>query len=462
MRIKDAYITTSNFYSKNDDLFNKKVRSLMKSKKEFNIASLSFGNDKGMISSSSNILTSGVNKKNNYISIHNSNKLFHTNKILNEINDNFNTIKKDKINEIKQQIEKFKSLSIPIKNKNIFKNKSQIALMYKIGQKRNFSSKQLSLEGINRLVSISPKNERILNSLSNNYENKLSNTLQKFNSYNYTIQNKGRKYSYSKKNNSFINKVLHGDEIDYISKNINNFRNNNKLKNNLHSYTSRKRYMKKNNICNYRINENTKLLKAMKRSLEKNSKSNSKFQIYKLMNNKIFEAKNLKSNFLTYLNKTINIQKIIRNNAKNFNNNISSTFRTHYNKKKNSKFLTNKIMKSTINLLNSIRDERSDNKFYNDLSKKNNKIYNSRFSYDKENDDNDFYINMNNNKENKNLNNNYQINNYKDNKNYLRKNTFNPFRTNFKVQNFDSLNYLYDNSGYYTKRDIILPANYMS
>ena len=54
--------------------------------------------------------------------------------------------------------------------------------MYKIGQKRNFSSKQLSLEGINRLVSISPKNERILNSLSNNYENKLSNTLQKFNS----------------------------------------------------------------------------------------------------------------------------------------------------------------------------------------------------------------------------------------------------------------------------------------
>ena len=63
MRIKDAYITTSNFYSKNDDLFNKKVRSLMKSKKEFNIASLSFGNDKGMISSSSNILTSGVNKK---------------------------------------------------------------------------------------------------------------------------------------------------------------------------------------------------------------------------------------------------------------------------------------------------------------------------------------------------------------------------------------------------------------
>ena len=131
-------------------------------------------------------------------------------------------------------------------------------------------------------------------------------------------------------------------------------------------------------------------------------------------------------------------------------------------KKKTSKFLTNKMMKSTINLLNSIRDERSDNKFYNDLSKKNNKIYNSRFSYDKENDDNDFYIKMNNNKENKNLNNNYQINNYKDNKNYLRKNTFNPFRTNFKVQNFDSLNYLYDNSGYYTKRDIILPANYMS
>ena len=284
-------------------------------------------------------------------------------------------------------------------------------------------------------------------------------------SYKNLYNTNDRNYSYSiRHNNSFIKFLLNEDKNDYI--NIN--KNNNKVLNNLYSYSTRKRY---NYKCQNpkEINITAKIVKIMKKSFEYKSNSLQKKQANKKLN-----PQNIgyKSDYINYVNNSANnnylkLNKNLKINSNCFNNDLSPKMKANnFKNKKNSKL--NKILKSASNYLESLKEERKTNKFIRELKKKNNTSYSSRFSFDKENIDNndEFYTNLKLNKTNR------QekiilFDNSKKEKNRIilkQKNSFKTPRNTWKTKNLKILynhkNYLNDNQKrYIVKKNIIMPAN---
>ena len=277
-------------------------------------------------------------------------------------------------------------------------------------------------------------------------------------SYKNLYNLKDRNYSYSiRQNNSFIKILLNEDKDDYL--NIN--KNNNKLLNKLYSYSTREKYNYKNPNPK-EINITAKIVKIMKKSLEYKSNSLQKKQICH------------KSDFINYVNNSVNnnhlkLNKNLKISSHYFNNDLSPTMKgNNYKNKNNSKLYYNKILKSASNYLESMKEERKTNKFIRELSKKNNTSHSSRFSFDKENIDNndDFYTNLKINKMNgqENI---ILFENTINEKNRTilkKKNSFKTPRNTWKTKNLKILynhkNYLNDNQkSYIVKKNIIMPAN---
>ena len=392
-------------------------------------------------------------------------------KLINKTNDDFK--KKEIYKELEEQIDiinknnrnKFFSNSINKQNKKKFKNflkyNSQDNSINKF--KNNFIFNQTSFENMNKCYS--NKNDYFYKNISLSPSNTTITSDHNQISYKNLYNTNDRNYSYSiRHNNSFIKFLLNEDKNDYI--NIN--KNNNKVLNNLYSYSTRKRY-------NYKyqnpkeINITAKIVKIMKKSLEYKSNSLQKKQVNKKLNPQII---GYKSDYINYVNNSANnnylkLNKNLKIYSNYFNNDLSPKMKANnFKNKKNSKL--NKILKSASNYLESLKEERKTNKFIRELKKKNNTSYLSRFSFDKENIDNneEFYTNLKLNKTNgqeKII----LFDNSKKEKNRIilkQKNSFKTPRNTWKTKNLKILynhkNYLNDNQKrYIVKKNIIMPAN---
>ena len=155
---------------------------------------------------------------------------------------------------------------------------------------------------------------------------------------------------------------------------------------------------------------------------------------------------------MSYLNHTSSQfdkkKNIIRNNIKKSNNNISYSFRNgRVNNKNYSKFPTKELF--------SLIEERNNDKFIKEL-KKGNQQYNSRFTFDTQDNDVDFY--------NSPKRGNKFINNFVDKKKSFKKNSFNNnYRNNKKEKSLNSYyNQKFSSSNkksYIVNRNIIMPVN---
>ena len=404
--------------NKNDKIIDDKIKALKNRKKEYEISGYFQENRNKMMpysNTSINKIRRNKNKK----------KIFSIGNLKQFTNSNYNLINSENFQDLKNKIDnlsrenKHKSLSFSLKKNYNLKNRTE----------RNYSSIQLSLDEISKyltnvksnyddLISLSPKSERIIKSLNK----RKSYDLSKYNNL-YEHKKSSKKYSYSiKQNNSIISRLLNEEENDF--KNIN--KNEDKLLNRLYSYTSKTKYF---NI--YKENNNPNIGKIT-------GKEN--------------EPINIKSNYMSYLNHTSSQfekkKNIIRNNINKLNNNISYSFRNgRVNNKNYSKFPTKEIF--------SLLEERNNDKFIKEL-KKGNKLYNSRFTFDTQDNDNEFY--------NSPKPGNKFINNFVDSKKSIKKNSFNNnYRNSMKEKSFNSYyNQNYSNSNkksYIINRNIIMPIN---
>ena len=405
--------------NKSDKIIDDKIKALKNRKKEYKISSYSQENRNKFLpfsNTSINRIRRNKNKK-KFFSIGNLKELKNSNKNL--INsENFQDLKNKIDNLSKENYNK--SLSFSFKKNYNLKNRT----------KRNYSSTQLSLDEISKYITnlknnyedlnlLYPKSEIIIKSLNK----RKSYDLSKYNNV-YNHKKSSRKYSYSiKQNNSIISRLLNGEDNDF--KIINN-KNEDKLLNRLYSYTSKTKFF---NIY----------------------KENSSSNIGKITG-KENEPINIKSNYMSYLNHTSSQfekkKNIIRNNINKLNNNISYSFRNgRVNNKNYSKFPTKEIF--------SLLEERNNDKFIKEL-KKGNKLYNSRFTFDTQDNDNEFY--------NSPKPGNKFINNFVDSKKSIKKNSFNNnYRNSMKEKSFNSYyNQNYSNSNkksYIINRNIIMPIN---
>ena len=321
--------------------------------------------------------------------------------------------------------------------------------------KNNFKFNQISFENNKCYTN---KNDYIYNNVSLSPSNTTMTSNHNQISYKNLYNLKDRNYSYSiRQNNSFIKILLNEDKDDYL----NIHKNNNKLLNKLYSYSTREKYNYKNPNPK-EINITAKIVKIMKKSLEYKSNSLQKKQICH------------KSDFINYVNNSVNnnhlkLNKNLKISSHYFNNDLSPTMKgNNYKNKNNSKLYYNKILKSASNYLESMKEERKTNKFIRELSKKNSISHSSRFSFDKENIDNndDFYTNLKINKMNgqENI---ILFENTINEKNRAilkKKNSFKTPRNTWKTKNLKILyhhkNYLNDNQkSYVVKKNIIMPAN---
>ena len=406
--------------NKSDKIIDDKIKGLKNRKKEYKISSYSKENrNKMMPFSNTNI--------NKIRRIKNKKKIFSIGNLKEFTNSNNNLINSEIFQDLRNKIDnlnrenKHKSLSFSLKKNFNLKNRTE----------RNYSSVQLSLDEISKyftniksnyddLMSLSPKSERIIKSLNK----RKSYDLSKYNNF-YDHKKSSRKYSYSiKQNNSLISRLLIEEDNDFKRININ--KNEDKLLNRLYSYTSKPKYF---NI--YKENNNQNFVKIT-------GKEN--------------EPINIKSNYMSYLNHTSSQfekkKNIIRNNINKPNNNISFSFRNgRVNNKNYSKFPTKELF--------SLLEERNNDKFIKEL-KKGNKQYNSRFTFDTQDNDTEFY--------NSPKQGNKFINNFMDKKKSLKKNSFNNnYRNSMKVKSFNSYynqNYSSSNKkSYIINNNIIMPVN---
>jgi hypothetical protein len=331
-------------------------------------------------------------------------------------------------------------------------------------------------------------NDKIRNNSSNDHINKLGakhhlrnnrknytpneriNDLKYKNLYN---NKKHRNYSYSLKiDDKLINNIFKEDNED-----ITNFKiiktKSNKLLNKLHCYTARQKY---NNRSLDDINSNitTKLLKTMKQSINKN---NTIHKVLKISNINIHKNYNSCS-YINFINNTnIKIEPKYTNNKKIPIHNDS------IRKDQDVSLFFENAIKSTSNLIDSMREERETNTFIKELKTGNNKrIFNSRFCYNNENNDitdefynkakkikknlikNNFFNHINN---NANDNINYiKKNNYKLNRNYTNNNknkTCKRYRNTWKMKSFrtheENSNCLKEIPKIFNNKCIIRPAN---
>ena len=321
--------------------------------------------------------------------------------------------------------------------------------------KNNFKFNQISFENNKCYTN---KNDYIYNNVSLSPSNTTMTSNHNQISYKNLYNLKDRNYSYSiRQNNSFIKILLNEDKDDYL----NIHKNNNKLLNKLYSYSTREKYNYKNPNPK-EINITAKIVKIMKKSLEYKSNSVQKKQICH------------KSDFINYVNNSVNnnhlkLNKNLKISSHYFNNDLSPTMKgNNYKNKNNSKLYYNKILKSASNYLESMKEERKTNKFIRELNKKNSISHPSRFSFDKENIDNndEFYTNLKINKMNgqENI---ILFENTINEKNRAilkKKNSFKTPRNTWKTKNLKILynhkNYLNDNQkSYIVKKNIIMPAN---
>lgn len=406
--------------NKSDKIIDDKINAIKKRKKEYKISSYYQENRNKMIPYSN----TSTNRTRRY---KNKKKIFSIGSLKEITNTNYNLINSENFQNLRQKIDNLnrennhKSLSFSLKKNYNLKNRSE----------RNYSSTQLSLDEISKyltniksnfddLMPLSPKSERIVKSLNK----RKSYDLSKYNNV-YDIKKSRRKYSYSiKQNNSIISRLLNEEENEFKSININ--KNEEKLLNRLYSYTSKTKYF---NI--YKENSNSNIGKIT-------GKEN--------------ESLNIKSNYMSYLNHTSSQfdkkKNIIRNNINKSNNNISYSFRNgRVNNKNYSKFPTKELF--------SLIEGRNNDKFIKEL-KKGNQQYNSRFTFDTQDNDVDFY--------NSPKRGNKFINNFVDKKKPFKKNSFNNnYRNSMKEKSLNSYyNQKFSSSNkksYIINRNIIMPVN---
>ena len=201
-------------------------------------------------------------------------------------------------------------------------------------------------------------------------------------------KNLHRNNSYSlKMDDKLINNILKEDN-EYNNILDMNKKNNNKLLNKLYCYTARQNY---NNMNSSDINENitTKLLKSMKKSINKNNTIHKLLKISNIQNN-------YKSDYVNYINNCSINNKL---NSNYINNKKSNSYKDFDNSTKDKciSLLFENLIKSTSNLLDSMKEERETNTFIKELKTGNNRIFSSRFTYNMDNNDytsDDFYIQL--------------------------------------------------------------------
>lgn len=405
--------------NKSDKVIDDKINAIKRKKKEYKISSY-FHENRNKILRYSNTSINRVRRNKN------KKKIFSIGNFKELTNSNYNLINSDNFQDLKEKIDNLsrennrKSFSFSIK-KNNMKNRTQ----------RNYSSTQLSLDEISKCLTnvksnyddlklLSPRSERIINSVNKRKNGDLPNFINKFNNL-YAHKKSSRKYSYSiKQNNSLISRLLNQEDDDF--KNINSKKNEDKLLNKLYSYTSKAKYFnlyKENNINIAKITD----------------KEN--------------EPINIKSNYMSYLNYTSNQFEKKKNNIRN-NNNISYTFRNgRVNSNNYSKFPTKE-------LFSLIEERKNNNKFVKEL-KKGYRQYNPRFTFDTQDNDSEFY--------NSPKSGSKFINNFVNKKQSSKKNSLNNnYRNTMKEKNFFNSYYKQNYSStnkksYIINRNIIMPVN---
>lgn len=409
--------------NKNDKIIDDKINAIKRRKKEYKISSYLQENRNKMLPYSN----TSINRIKRY---KNKKKIFSIGSLKDLTNSNHNLINSDNFQNLKEKIDNLsreknhKSMSFSIK-KNYNLKKTE----------RNYSSTQLSLDEISKyltdikgkyddLKSLSPNSERIIKSLNRRKSYDVSHLMNKYN--NICVDKKqSRRYSYSiKHNNSLISRLLNDEDNDFKSINID--KNEDQLLNKLYSYSSKTKYF---NI--YKENRNSNIVKIT-------GKEN--------------EPINIKSNYMSYLNHTNNQfekkKNMIRNNINKSNNNISYSFRNgRVNNQNYSKFPTKELF--------SLFEEKNNNKFIKEF-KKGNKQYNSRFTFDTQDNDEEFFNSPNSG--------NKFINNFVNKKKTLKQNSFNNnYRNSMKEKNFYSyFNQNYSSSNkksFIINRNIIMPVN---
>lgn len=456
MSIREANSTITNVHSK-FFLINDGMKRIINSNKTFN------KNNKKIYYSKM-----AYEKKNKKINSFNNNKRIYSSKVRQLTEDNTYNLKKNvNYKELKQEIElinkknRNRTLSFSINKhnyNNLNNNFNTMEQSFVSKIKNNFELNQISLRNINKFYSnknINSNNKKIF---SQSYTPKPKNLIK----YNNIYNNNDRQFSYSiKQNSSFINILLNEEnEEDFM--NINKFKSNKVLLNKLYSYASRKKYK---NSYNKDYNITTKIIKKMKKSMEYKSKS-----CLKIHKNKILNKQNnyFKSDIIKYIdNSTNNYYLTLNNHLKNNSNSISNYIGSPKEKNMRKKLNTNTFLNSASNFIDSMKEERKTNKFIKELNSKNNKFCNSRFSYNKENyDDNEGFYNSPksiriNNRDNIVL---FHKTNYEKNNNIKIKNIIKTHRNTWKKKNLKSL---YENKNplkdyqksYAFKGNIIMPAN---
>ena len=209
----------------------------------------------------------------------------------------------------------------------------------------------------------------------------------------------------------------------------------------------------------------TKLIKTMKKNIEHKSNSFSKIRKNKLFN---IQSSYYKSDFIRYVDNSINNNYIKLNNHLKFNlKYILNNFGTPKEKYIKQKHIQNTILTSASNYINSMKEERKTNKFIKELNTKSNNFFPSKFSYNKENyDDNDgFYTSPKSiridNREKIIL---FNKTNYEKYNNIKKKNTIKTHRNTWKKKNMKSLHEKKNNlkdyqMSYVFKGNTIMPAN---
>lgn len=456
MSIREANSTITNAHSKNF-LINDGIDSIIKSNKTFNKSNKKIYYSK--------MAYEKKNKKNNSFK---NNKRKYSSKVRQLTEDNTYNLKKNvNYKELKQEIElinkknnKNRTLSFSINKHNynsLNNNFNTVEQSFASKIKNNFELNQISLHNINKFYSNKNINSNNKIIFSQSYTPKQKNQIK----YN-NIYNNNRQFSYSiKQNSSFIN-ILLDEENEEDFMNINKFKRNKLLLNKLYSYASRKKYK---NSYNKDYNITTKIIKGMKKSIEYKSKS-----CLKIHKNKILNKQNnyFKSDFIKYIdNSTNNYYITLNNHLKNNSNSISNYIGSPKESNMRKKLNTNTILNSASNFIDSMKEERKTNKFIKELNSKNNKFCNSRFSYNKENyDDNEGFYNSPksirmNNRDNIVL---FHKTNYEKNNNIKKKNFIKAHRNTWKKKNLKSL---YENKNplkdyqksYVFKNNIIMPAN---
>ena len=384
MSIRELNSTIQKMNSPKIFNINNDFNDIVNSNKTFTASNTKFNKKPKKIISSKMSFEKG-NKKINYFK---NKKRFSNKKIgrhLTEDNNIYNLQSTINYKDLKEEIDiinknnKNRTLDIFInKNNQINLNNNflypiQNNLFIKI--KNNFEMNPISLKNIDKYYS--NKNINTHNKIS--FSQSLSPKQKTQIRYNNLYNKKDRKFSYSiKQDSSFIKTILDEEKEDCM--NINKMHSNKKLLNKLYSYTSRR-----NNKNHKESNITKTILKTMKKSIESKSISLSKIHKNKKL---IIQNNYYKTEFIEHANNSLNNNYIKLNNlkfsSKCLYNNSSST----ENNKKNKR-----IINSATNFINSIKEERNTNKFIKELNKKINIFSRKRFSYNKENyDDNDeFY-----------------------------------------------------------------------